>query len=245
MASPIRVPVDDPRARRLIAAIRGGDLEALRRELASDPELATSRIVAPNGERTLLHIATDWPGHPPRVGETIHALLAGGAAVDAPFVGKHAETALHWAASCNDLDAIEALLAGGAAIDARGGVIAGGTPLDDAVAFGQWRAAHRLVEAGAQTTLWTAAGLGHVERVEALLSRSSLTDLAPITGAFWCACHGGQRATAELLRSYGAELDWVGYGDQTPLDAAIAHGGADELVGWLRSLGAHTAAELR
>jgi hypothetical protein len=38
-----------------------------------------------------------------------------------------------------------ALLDAGADIEAPGAVIAGGTPLTDAVAFGQWQAARRLV----------------------------------------------------------------------------------------------------
>jgi hypothetical protein len=41
-----------------------------------------------------------------------------------------------------------------------GAVIGGGAPLADAVAFGQWQAARRLVERGARTTLWQAAALG-------------------------------------------------------------------------------------
>ena len=45
------------------------------------------------------------------------------------------------------------LLDAGANIEARGGVIGGGTPLDDAWAFGQWNAARRLVERGARPTL--------------------------------------------------------------------------------------------
>ncbi len=40
-----------------------------------------------------------------------------------------------------DLPVLDALLAAGADIEAPGAVIAGGTPLADARAFGQWRAA--------------------------------------------------------------------------------------------------------
>jgi hypothetical protein len=42
----------------------------------------------------------------------------------------------------------DVLLDHGADIEASGALIGGGTPLGDAVAFGQWRAARRLVERG-------------------------------------------------------------------------------------------------
>ena len=129
-----------------VAAIRAGDAAALERLLAADPELATARV----GPRTLLHVATDWPGGLPRVVDTIRVLAAAGAELDAPFDGpQHDETPLHWAASADDVAAIDALLDAGANLDARGGVIGGGTPLTDATAFGQWQAARRLVGRGA------------------------------------------------------------------------------------------------
>src|SRR5258707_490715 len=80
--------------------------------------------------------------------------------VTARSTGAHTETPLHWAASCDDVAALDALLEHGADIEAPGAVIGGGTPLADAVAFGQWQAARRLVERGARTTLWQAAALG-------------------------------------------------------------------------------------
>ena len=140
-----------------VAAIRGGDAAALEQLLAADPELATARV----GPRTLLHIATDWPGGLPRVADTIRVLAAAGAELDAPFGGpSHDETPLHWAASADDLAAIDALLDAGADLDARGGIIGGGTPLNDATAFGQWQAARRLLERGARTSWFDAAALG-------------------------------------------------------------------------------------
>ena len=44
---------------------------------------------------------------------------------------------------------VDALLDAGADLEARGGTIAGGTALDDAVGYEQWRAAARLLERGA------------------------------------------------------------------------------------------------
>jgi ankyrin repeat protein len=122
---------------------------------------------------------------------------------------------------------LDVLLDHGADIEVPGSVIGGGTPLSDAVAFGQWKAARRLIERGARTTLWQAAALGLMDRVEGC---SGSPD--EITNAFWCACHGGQRGTAEYLLGKGADLNWVGYDGLTPLDAAIrSH--AEDVVAWL------------
>lgn len=190
--------------------------------------------------RSLLHIASDWPGHFPNGAATIAMLLAAGADANAPFAGgNHAETPLHWAASSDDVAALDALLDGGANIEATGSIIGGGTPLADAVAFGQWRAARRLVERGARTTLWQAAALGLMDRVEACFVADPPPTRDEITNAFWSACHGGQRESAEYLLGRGADLSWIGYGGHTPLDAAH-RSGAGELVEWLASLGARS-----
>ena len=219
-------------------AIQEGDVATLTRLLAERPALATRRI----GPRTLLHVATDWPGHFPRAGESVRALVAAGADINAPFAGAHSETPLHWAASSNDLAALDALLDAGAHIEAPGAVIGGGTPLADAVAFGQWDAARRLVERGARATLWQAAALGLLSRVDECLADQPPPDAAEITKAFWCACHGGQRAAAEYLLGRGAEVNWVGYDELRPLDAA-ERSGANHLLPWLLSVGARHARE--
>jgi uncharacterized protein len=159
-------------------------------------------------------------------------LVDAGADPNARFVGQHNETPLHWAASSDDVAVLDALIDAGADIEAGGGVIGGGTPLADAVAFGQWRAARRLLEHGASTTLWQAAALGLTQRVA-----QEDGSAEEITNAFWCACHGGQREAAELLLERGADIDWVGHDGLTPLDAAL-RSGADELARWLRSRGA-------
>lgn len=202
--------------------------------------------------RTLLHIATDWPGHYPNNAAVLTALIEAGAEVNAQFSGPHSETPLHWAASCDDIEVLDLLLDAGADIEASGAVIAGGTPLDDAVAFAQWQAAHRLIERGAKPALWHAAALGLIDLMEAhfagdLLSRrypwGAGAAIAPdeLTIAFWCACHGGQRGAAEYLLARGAELNWRSAWDGlTPLDAAL-RSNATELAAWLESLGAQSA----
>jgi ankyrin repeat protein len=214
-----------------IDAIHAGDVEGLRKLLRKNPGLANARI---DGKRTLLHVATDWPGHFPNGAATVVALIEYGADVNPPFVGKHQETALHWAASSDDVAVLDALLDHGANIEAGGGVIGGGTPLSDAVAFGQWNAARRLVERGARVNLWQAAALGMMGEVEAGCVQATSEE---ITNAFWCACHGGQRETAEYLLKRGADLNWIGHDGLTPIDAA-KRSGASELLEWLRTLGA-------
>jgi hypothetical protein len=225
-------------------AIRAGDVGRLGALLADDPALARARIHAEDGARTLLHVATDWPGHRPRVGETIALLAAGGADLDAPFEGAaHAETALHWAASSDDVEAIDALIAAGADLEAPGGVIGDGTgtPIFDATVFAQWAAARRLLELGAATGGWEEASLGLVDRLAPRLGPDGATD-DDRTGWFWAACRGGQRDAAELLLAAGADpgrpAPWDG---STPLDAArggAAAGtpGCAEVVGWLEQL---------
>jgi ankyrin repeat protein len=64
------------------------------------------------------------------------------------------------------------------------------------------------------------------------------------TGAFWHACRGGQRDTAEFLLNHDAELNWIGWDNVTPLQAAHKSGNP-ALVAWLQSKGAKTANELK
>jgi uncharacterized protein len=237
---------EDPLAVVAVEAIHAGDIETLKRLLLENPGLATARLGDddPDGmSRTLLHVVTDWPGHFPSGAATVGALVEAGADVNARFRGPHAETPLHWAASSDDVEVLDALLDAGADIEAPGAVIAGGTPLTDARAFGQWQAARRLVERGAQTTLDDAAALGLQDRVEEAFAGETRPSTEDINRAFWCACHGGQRPAAEYLLDRGAELNWIPpWEPQTPLDAA-ERSEAGELVEWLRARGARSASE--
>ena len=195
-------------------------MEGLRAALAADPALATAR---PDGQRTLLHVLTDWPGHRPRALETFALLAEAGADVNARFEGR-GETPLMWAASSDDVALVDALLDAGADVEATGAVIGGGTALDDAWAFGQWNAARRLVERGARPSLLAAAALG-----------LPLAASGDVTHAFWAACHGGQREAAETLLARGADPHWVGWDDLTPA-AAARRSGFDELADWVAGL---------
>lgn len=228
----------------VVETIQRGDVEGLKRMLVEQPGLATARVGDPGPyevcpSRTLLHIATDWPGKYPNCAAVIATLVSAGADVNARFTGPHTETPLHWAASNDDIEALDALLERGADIEAPGAVIGegDGTPLADAVAFGQWNAARRLVERGAKTTLWQAAALGLMDRFERFFDDGVVLGPHDVSQAFWCACHGGQRETAEYLLKRGADLNWYGYDYLTPLGAAKRAKAAD-LVAWLQGLGA-------
>lgn len=245
----LELPAADPLAIALSTAIRQGDLPTLRALLSQRPNLATALITStgPDGQpegRSLLHIATDWPGHFPNIASTIQLLASAGANVSAPFQGgAHDETPLHWAASNDDVDALDALLAEGASIEAPGSVLGGGPPLANAVGFRQWRAARRLIEHGAVVTLAQAAGLGLTERVEAmLLSLDGVPSAGEdVSRAFWYACHGGRLGVARVLAQHGADVNWrpPWDGDTRPLEAAREEGGK-ELVRWLQEHDAMT-----
>ena len=244
------IGTEEPVAREVVAAIHAGDLAALRRLLDEHPGLAGARLgdppegCDPGMTRSLLHVVTDWPGHYPNGADVVALLVEAGADVNARFTGPHTETPLHWAASSDDVEVLDALLDAGADIEAPGAVIAGGTPLTDAVAFGQWQAARRLVERGANTPFREAAALGLTEHVERHFTADDAPTPDDTTQALWYACHGGQQPVAAYLLERGAELNWVSTWDGlTPLDAA-RRSGADEVVGWLRGRGGKPAAEL-
>ena len=230
-----RVAPDSPLAAPMAAtvtAVKTGNLDALAALLSAYPTLAHLRSA---DGRTLLHHAADWPGHFPNGAAVVAVLIAAGGDPNAPGLGRFPETPLHWAASSDDVAVLDALLDGGADIEVTGASIAGGTPLDDAVGYGQWRAARRLVERGAWVDkLWHAAALGMMARVEEHFAGSTKPAADAVNDAFWQACHGGQLRAAEYLLVRGADLNWVpSWTKETPLQIAECAGAAD-LVDWLR-----------
>ncbi len=235
---------DDALAVTATTAVQAGDLDQLRQLLLDHPELAHARIGDATMWRSLLHAATDWPGHFPNVAAVIDVLVRAGADVNARFHGPHDETPLHWAASSDDVEALDALLDAGADIEASGAVLGGGPPMADACGFGQWQAARRLVERGATTRLKDAAALGLLDRVEAAFAGPPAPTQEDITQAFWSACHGAQQQAAEYLLERGADPNWIGWDDLTPLDVA-EQAQDSQLVSWLRSKGAKTADDLQ
>lgn len=231
--------IDNPTHEAAVAAIHAGDHHTLHQLLAEHPDLASTRLPR-RGGRNLLHVATDWPGHHPDIATTIATLVAAGADPSTGCLGEHPETPLHWAASSNDVTAIDALLDAGADINAPGAVIGGGTPMAHATAFGQWDAARRLLDHGATTTMCEAACLGLVTQVERHLATNE-PSAETITSSFWGACHGGHVTTAAILLDAGADLNWVGYDDLTPLDAA-RRSESPAVINWLEQRSAPSAA---
>jgi hypothetical protein len=227
----------------VVAAIRGGNLQTLRRLLAEHPGLASSPLGGPAGSRTPLHVATDWPGFFPNGPEIAKLLIDAGADVDDRGDDKeHGETPLHWAASSDD-DAVAAILIdAGANINMPNGSI--GTPLANAVGYGCWNVARLLVARGATVdALWLAAALGLLGRLDELLADESVATPESISKAFWHACAGGQRRAAERLLNLGADLDGVReYAHGTPLDAARGRGTErSNLIEWLEHRGARSS----
>jgi ankyrin repeat protein len=246
MSQMLSLPHDEKQAVAIVKAIQGGEVETLERLLDRFPDLAAIRIVDARGvARSLLHIVADWPGHFPNGARTVAVLIAAGADVNAAMAGptsSHA-TALHWAASSGDVEVLDALLDGGANIEAPGAVFTNGPPMSDAVIFAQWRAARRLLERGATTTIWQAAALGLLDRVQRFCEAAPPPSAEYITNAFWHACRGGQRQVAEYLLDRGADVNWVGHDRKRPLDAAL-DSGATGLAQWLRGRGAKHADDL-
>lgn len=239
------VSVDDPLAVRLTAAIQQGRTEDLSELLDADPDAAALWIVGHDGTwRSPLHIATDYPGHFPRVADSVRLLIAAGADIEARVRNcrSHAETPLHWAASTDDVAVIDVLLDAGADIEVDGAVIGDRTAVADAAAFGQWAAARRLVERGARTTFWESATLGLADRLRADLARATPPDTQEITHALWGAAHGGQPEIAVLLLERGADPNWVGWDGLTALDAARRNGFQD-MADLLVARGGRTSAD--
>jgi hypothetical protein len=178
---------DDPAVRAVIEAIHAGDVDLVWKVLAEHPGLAAARLVDEKGRSgTVLHAVADWPGFWPNGAEIVRMLIDAGADPKAAVEGSWlAETALHWAASSDDVEVARALIDGGADIEAPGASIAGGTPLDDAVGYGCWQVARLLVERGARVDrLWHAAALGMITRAQELIASTAPTG-QELTDAFW------------------------------------------------------------
>lgn len=232
----------DPVALQLTQAVHGGDLQTLERKLQERPELAVVRMIGRHGIeggwRTPLHAATDWPGYFPAAPATVALLLAAGADPNDDTGGDCPETPLHWAASTDDVDVASVLIDAGADLETPGGSI--GTPLDNAIGYGCWHVARLLVERGARVDkLWHAAALGMLDRLEELLAAAS-PGREDLNGAFWQACHGGQRRAAERLLAAGADVnaspDYAS--NHTALDQVLTPDTRrDLLAGWLRQHG--------
>lgn len=239
----VTLPDDAPTAVELFTAVRGGDVDGVRRLLSENPDLVRARFERRGGTRTALHVVTDWPGYFPGGPDIVKLLIDGGADPNAGTTPAPSETPLHWAASSDDADVAVALIDGGADLETPGGSI--GTPLDNAVGYSCWHVARLLVMRGARVEkIWHAGALGMLDRLDDLLD--SEIEAEQISQGFWHACAAGQRRAAERLLSAGADLDWEPeYAQGTALDAATGLGTQREnVIEWLRSIGARSAQTL-
>jgi hypothetical protein len=217
------------------AALRRGDIQEVAEFLAHDPSLATAPI---NSYRPL-HLYADAPGHRPNAVAIVRALVAAGADLDAHAIDAwHHETALHWAASNDDVDLIDALLDAGADIEHPGSSIGGGPPAQSALGYAQWNSLRRLYERGATVGLSHAAALGLMPLVTSLAGGVPPPGQEELSLAFWNACRAGQLDVARFLLRQGADRDWrAPWSGQTPLDAAQDQR-HDAIVAWLIAAGA-------
>lgn len=236
---------DDPLAREVTGAIKDGKIEVLQRMVADHAGLSAARIKDNRGSKALLHVVTDWPGFFPNGPAVAKLLIAAGADPNVRTEGSKnelGETPLQYAASNDDVEVAEALVLGGADIEARGGSIAGGTALENAIGYGCWRVARLLLQRGANVEkLWHAAALGVTSRVDKFFQEDPAPSGEEVNHAFWQACRGGYRRTVEYLFQRGADLNWIpDYAKQTCLEAASTPGdtGREALVNWLRANGA-------
>jgi uncharacterized protein len=231
--------LDQARAFEFAAALKRGDAQQVAAFLADDPALATAMI----NSRRALHLYADAPGHRPNAAAIVRALVQAGADVDAHALGTwHHETALHWAASNDDIELIDALLDAGADIEHPGSSIDGGPPAQSALGYAQWSALRRLYERGATIGLSHAAALGLMPLVTSLVGAVTPPGSEELNVAFWNACRAGQLEAARYLLRHGADRDWrAPWSGQTPLDAARdQHCGS--VVTWLIEAGASQGA---
>lgn len=138
-----------------VRAVKTGDVETLTRLLHEHSTLANARAL--RGRTLLLHLC-DWPGHCPRERETGLALIRAGADVnDRGGDPEKGETALQWAASCDDAVLAELLIDAGTPVD---GLNDDRRPLTQAIWYECPQVAETLVRRGATLDLELAAGMG-------------------------------------------------------------------------------------
>ncbi len=231
-SAPDPTPAKTDRGRELTRLAKKGPPELLADRLAEDPTIALASVDDGTCVRSMLHLATDWPGNREHAAAIIRLLVDAGCVPNVRAVGPHGETPLHWAASSNDVAAIRALVECGADLEMDGAVIGGLTAMADAIAFRQREAAECLLELGAEVTFWQAAGLGLVDNVRAQVGHCSAEE---ITHAFWVAASNGRQATAEILFEAGADPGVELYDGLTAGDIARREH-HDQLATWIEGL---------
>ena len=169
-------PVDRESDQRLLAALRDGDVEALRRLLAAEPGRAATAMGPlpghPRGASPLGYVAmrrydtgTGLWGDVPGTRALTRALVEAGAPVDGD--ANDSETPLITAASYGDASVAQELVASGADVNVRSAPSSGGVPdataLLHAAVFGMTDVVDVLVAAGATpASIEEAAAIGDV-----------------------------------------------------------------------------------
>src|SRR5258708_12359717 len=76
----LNISTEDPLAVTVVGTIHKGDVESLKHLLEDNPGLATAKLGDRNEcrgmSRSLLHVATDWPGPFPTGAATVAALIS-------------------------------------------------------------------------------------------------------------------------------------------------------------------------
>ena len=231
---------------RLLAALRAGDVEALRELLAAEPGRAAAPMRPfpghPRGASPLGFVAmrrydtgTGVWGDVPGTADLAQALLDEGAPVDGE--PGDSETPLITAASYGDAPVAEVLLTAGADLDARSSASAGGVPdataLLHAAVFGMTEVVDVLVAAGATpTSVEEAAAAGDVTGfVEGADGQARLRALV-------MAADHQRLDVIDVLVAAGTPVDVAdAVWGRHPLRVAAA-GGRDRSVAHLLALGA-------
>jgi ankyrin repeat protein len=175
---------------------------------------------------------------------------------------RHLKTPLHVAAE-HDREAISRrLLEAGADVEAETSWAM--TPLQWAANLGSRRAGRVLIAHGAAVNLWSAAGLGLLDHLDAFwdaaghltpdagqkgyrqtatgeyVAQSPPSDeLATVSDAFYVACRNGHTAVARTLLARGADVNVRGFFGGTALHWAAGNGHHDT-VAFLLASGART-----
>ena len=226
----------------LLMACNGGHVEAARALLSAG---ASPKLLHSTGLSPLHHAVNN------EYGEVVHALLAGGPPVDAPFLdAPGGDTALFRACERGYLEAACSLLAYQAKVDFQD--VVGATSLSAASRAGHVEVVRLLLSKGAtvdlqnrggESPLYAACCEGHVEVVRELLAAGAQVDLASKEGEspLYVACSRGHVEVACALLAAGAQVDLASRDGVSPLYAACSKGHV-EVVRALLAAGAQVSA---
>jgi hypothetical protein len=204
----------DDAFRNALELIDRGEVEALRALLATEPHVATARLDDDSAitrgyfhRPTLLHFIANNPNRsehmPPRIVESAGAILDAGAEVDASTEHERGGTTLALVASSEPAHVdglvrplLHLLVARGAAPSAG---------LDAATLHRYPDTVRALHELGARPTAVSAAGLGDLAALRAILAAGVIAD--DLLRAGWAAAMNGAAAAIDLLADAGLDVN--------------------------------------